>query len=195
MKSASRRHCVAAVLALACRGALRRSRRTSRASSSCTRRSPSATPRRRSPHSSASQPGVEVEVFRSGTTEVMGKLAAEFSAGQPKPDVLLIADAATMESLKKDGRLLPYRAGEDRRPRRRARYDADRTYFGSKLITTGIAVNTGREIASRLVGRSREAGVQGPDRDAEPAVFRCRGDHARHDDHALRISAGATSRS
>ena len=27
------------------------------------------------------QPGVDVEVFRSGTTEVMGKLAAEFSAG------------------------------------------------------------------------------------------------------------------
>ena len=66
-------------------------------------------------------PGVEVEVFRSGTTEVMGKLAAEFSAGQPKPDVLLIADAATMESLKKDGRLLPYPRGEGRRPRRRAR--------------------------------------------------------------------------
>ena len=88
------------------------------------------------------QPGVEVEVFRSGTTEVMGKLAAEFSAGQPKPDVLLIADAAAMESLKKDGRLLAYpdakvdglAAGS---------YDTDRTYFGSKLITTGIAVNTG----------------------------------------------------
>ena len=32
-------------------------------------------------------PGVEVEVFRSGTTEVMGKLAAEFAAGQPKPIV------------------------------------------------------------------------------------------------------------
>jgi iron(III) transport system substrate-binding protein len=88
------------------------------------------------------QPGVDVELFRSGTTEVMGKLAAEFSAGQPKPDVLLIADAAAMESLKKDGRLLAYpeakvdglAAGS---------YDADRTYFGSKLITTGIAVNTG----------------------------------------------------
>jgi hypothetical protein len=46
-------------------------------------------------------PGVEVEVFRSGTTEVMGKLAAEFAAGAPKADVLLIADAASMEALKK----------------------------------------------------------------------------------------------
>jgi len=87
-------------------------------------------------------PGIDVEVFRSGTTEVMGKLAAEFSAGQPKPDVLLLADAATMESLKRSGRLLAYpqakidglAAGS---------YDADRTYFGSKLITTGIVVNTG----------------------------------------------------
>ncbi|MGH8714138.1 MAG: ABC transporter substrate-binding protein [Casimicrobiaceae bacterium] len=86
-------------------------------------------------------PGVEVEVFRSGTTELMGKLAAEFSAGAPKPDVLLIADAASMEALKKDGRLLAYPqanvAGLEP-----GTYDADRTYFGSKLITTGIAVNT-----------------------------------------------------
>jgi iron(III) transport system substrate-binding protein len=72
----------------------------------------------------------------------MGKLAAEFSAGAPKADVLLLADAASMEALKKDGRLMPY-------PQAKVDgldpgvYDADRTYFGSKLITTGIAVNTG----------------------------------------------------
>ena len=87
------------------------------------------------------QPSVDVEVFRSGTTEVMAKLAAEFAGGQPKPDVLLIADAASMEALKADGRLQPYKeakvdglaAGS---------FDSDRTYFGSKLITTGIVVNT-----------------------------------------------------
>ena len=86
------------------------------------------------------QPNVDVEVFRSGTTEVMAKLAAEFAGGQPKPDVLLIADAASMEALKADGRLQPYKeakvdglaAGS---------FDSDRTYFGSKLITTGIVVN------------------------------------------------------
>ena len=87
-------------------------------------------------------PGVEVEVFRSGTTEVMGKLAAEFAGGQAKADVLLIADAASMEALKAEGRLLPYAeanvAGLDP-----AAFDAGKTYFGSKLITTGIAVNTG----------------------------------------------------
>jgi iron(III) transport system substrate-binding protein len=86
-------------------------------------------------------PGVDVEVFRSGTTEVMGKLAAEFAAGQPKPDVLLIADAASMEALKNDGRLQAYQEAkvDGLAP---GSYDADRTYFGSKLITTGIAVNT-----------------------------------------------------
>jgi len=86
-------------------------------------------------------PGVEVEVFRSGTTEVMGKLAAEFAGGQPKADVLLIADAASMEALKRDGRLMAY-------PEARVAglaegsFDPGKAYFGSKLITTGIAVNT-----------------------------------------------------
>ena len=47
-----------------------------------------------------------------------------------------------MESLKKDGRLLPYPEAQARRPRSRVRTIADKTYFGSKLITTGIAVNT-----------------------------------------------------
>ena len=87
-------------------------------------------------------PGVEVDVFRSGTTEVMGKLAAEFAAGAPKADVLLLADAASMEALKKDGRLLPYPRGQGRGLRSRDRTTPTRTYFGSKLITTGIAVNT-----------------------------------------------------
>jgi iron(III) transport system substrate-binding protein len=86
-------------------------------------------------------PGVDVEVFRSGTTEIMGKLTAEFAAGQPKPDVLLIADAASMETLKSDGRLQPYPEAkvDGLAP---GSYDADKTYFGSKLVTTGIAVNT-----------------------------------------------------
>jgi iron(III) transport system substrate-binding protein len=86
-------------------------------------------------------PGVDVEVFRSGTTEVMGKLAAEFAGGQPKPDVLLIADAASMEALKNDGRLQPYPEAkvDGLAP---GSFDPGKTYFGSKLITTGIAVNT-----------------------------------------------------
>ncbi len=89
----------------------------------------------------AANPGVEVEIFRSGTSDLMTKLAAEFAAGAPQPDVLLIADAVTMELLKKDGRLLPYAEAKVDGLAADS-YDAERTYFGSKLITTGIAYNT-----------------------------------------------------
>ncbi|MBN9045896.1 MAG: ABC transporter substrate-binding protein [Rhizobiales bacterium] len=87
-------------------------------------------------------PGTDVQIFRSGTSEIMTKLAAEFSAGAPQPDVLLIADAVTMEALKRDKRLMPYPEAkvDGFAP---GSYDADKTYFGSKLITTGIAWNTG----------------------------------------------------
>jgi iron(III) transport system substrate-binding protein len=84
--------------------------------------------------------GVEVEVFRSGTTEVMAKLAAEIAGGQPRPDVLLIADAVSMELLKAENRLERHetRAVEGLN---RSAYDPDLTYFGTKLITTGIIYN------------------------------------------------------
>ncbi len=86
-------------------------------------------------------PGVTVTIFRSGTTEVMNKLDAEFLAGRPQPDVLLIADAVSMERLKEEGRLVPD-PEVDVSSFPKALYDPDRTYFGTKLITTGIIYNT-----------------------------------------------------
>lgn len=86
-------------------------------------------------------PGVSVEIFRSGTTEVMNKLQAEISAGAPRADVLLIADAVSMEKLKADHRLMPIQ-GLDLSHIPAGAYDKDHTYFGSKLITTGIVYNT-----------------------------------------------------
>lgn len=86
-------------------------------------------------------PGVQVEVFRSGTTEVMGKLAAEFAGGAPRADLLLIADAVSMEALKRDGRLQAYPEARVE-GFREGTVDRDRQYFGSKLITTGIVYNT-----------------------------------------------------
>ena len=50
-------------------------------------------------------PGVDVSFTRDGTTQLMNRLQAEFVAGNPQPDVLLIADAMTMESLKAENRL------------------------------------------------------------------------------------------
>ena len=85
---------------------------------------------------------VEVEWIRDGTTKVMAKLRAEFAADSPKPDVLLIADVVNMESLKSEGRLMAH-ADAPVGAYDAALYDADRTYFSTKLITTGIVYNTG----------------------------------------------------
>lgn len=86
-------------------------------------------------------PDITVEVFRSGTTELMAKLSAEFAAGSTPADVVLIADAAAATQLKADDRLLAYpEAKTEGIPA--ALIDPDKTFFGTKLITTGIVYNT-----------------------------------------------------
>ncbi|MCC6887555.1 MAG: ABC transporter substrate-binding protein [Hyphomicrobiales bacterium] len=90
-------------------------------------------------------PKVQVSLYRSGTTEVMNRLQAEFAAGRPQADVVLLADAVATTQLKQDGRLMSYAdAPAARIPA--ALVDPDKTFFGTKLITTGIVYNT------RLVG-------------------------------------------
>jgi len=85
-------------------------------------------------------PGIKVEFVRNGTTQIMNKLEAEFAAGAPVPDVLLIADAMTMETLKAAGRLAAH--GDAKVGGLPAgTYDKDKTYFGTKLITTGIVAH------------------------------------------------------
>jgi len=56
----------------------------------------------------AANPGVKVEWVRDGTPKIIAKLRAEIAAGSPQPDVLLISDVVTMESLKKDNLLQAY---------------------------------------------------------------------------------------
>lgn len=89
----------------------------------------------------AKNPGVKVEWVRDGTPKILAKLRAEIEAGQPQADVLLIADVVTMEGLKKEGRLLAYPEA-DISGIEAALYDKDKTYFSTKLITTGIIYNT-----------------------------------------------------
>ncbi len=89
----------------------------------------------------ARHPRVEAAFVRDGTPRVIAKLQAEIQAGQPQPDVLLIADAVTMEALKRDNRLLPH-AGADLAAYSAGLHDPARSWFGTKLITTGIAYNT-----------------------------------------------------
>ncbi|MFC0201153.1 ABC transporter substrate-binding protein [Paracoccus rhizosphaerae] len=85
-------------------------------------------------------PEIEVELFRSGTTEVMAKLQAEFAAGGSPADVLLIADAVAMTQLKQDDRLMAYpQAPTDGISP--ALLDDDQMFFPTKLITTGIVYN------------------------------------------------------
>jgi iron(III) transport system substrate-binding protein len=89
----------------------------------------------------ADHPEIKVELFRSGTTEVMAKLQAEYTAGNSPADVILIADTVAMTQLKNDDRLLAFTEApvEGIDP---AFIDADKTFFGTKVITTGIVYNT-----------------------------------------------------
>ncbi len=89
----------------------------------------------------AAYPGVAVTWIRDGTTQVMARLEAEFAAGDPQPDVLLIADTVVMEGLEAQGRLLAY-PGADVSAYDPALMDPERHYFSTKLITTGIVYNT-----------------------------------------------------
>ncbi len=88
----------------------------------------------------AKHPRVEIVFVRDGTPRIMARLRAEFEAGAAQADVLLIADAVTMEGLKKEGRLLAHEKAEI------AAYpagihDPARMWFATKLITTGIVYN------------------------------------------------------
>ncbi|WP_120496677.1 ABC transporter substrate-binding protein [Kiloniella sp. EL199] len=90
----------------------------------------------------AANPGTEVEWVRDGTTKLMARLRAEIEAGNPQPDLLLIADTVTLEGMAQEGYLTTYKSPEA------ANYDSalysyDGFYHSTKLITTGIVYNTG----------------------------------------------------
>jgi len=86
-------------------------------------------------------PDIEVKWIRDGTTKLTARLQAELAAGGAAPDVLLIADSVTMESLKKQDLLAAYVSPEAKRYDAQL-YDAAGYYYGTKLITTGIAYHT-----------------------------------------------------
>jgi iron(III) transport system substrate-binding protein len=86
-------------------------------------------------------PRVDASFVRDGTPRVMAKLRAEIEAGQPQADILLIADSVTMEALKKERRLLAH-TGADLSAYPAGIHDPDKTWFATKLITTGIVYNT-----------------------------------------------------
>ncbi|KLK91241.1 ABC transporter substrate-binding protein [Microvirga vignae] len=89
----------------------------------------------------AKYPGVNVTFVRDGTPKILAKLRAEFEAGHPRVDVLLIADSVTMEGLKKEDRLLAHEKA-DVSAYAAGTHDPQKFWFATKLITTGIAYNT-----------------------------------------------------
>lgn len=86
-------------------------------------------------------PEVNVSVFRSGTEEVVSKIQAEKQAGGIQADVLLVADSVTFENFKEEELLLPYQSPEAEAIDE-AFVDPDGTYTGTKVMATGIVVNT-----------------------------------------------------
>ncbi|MGM7724043.1 ABC transporter substrate-binding protein [Metabacillus sp. Hm71] len=86
-------------------------------------------------------PDVNVEIFRSGTEEVVSKIQAENQAGDVQADVLLVADAVTFESLKSQDLLLSYQSKEASEIPE-SFIDKDGMYTGTKVMATILAVNT-----------------------------------------------------
>ena len=89
----------------------------------------------------AQYPNIDVQWVRDGTTKLMTKLRAELDSGVVKPDVLLIADTVTMESLITDKHLLAY-PSLNRSHFDASLYHGDGYYHGTKLITSGIVRHT-----------------------------------------------------
>ena len=108
----------------------------------------------------AANPGTEVEWVRDGTTKLMARLRAEIEAGNPQPDVLLIADTVTLEGMAQEGLLTSYQSPEAANYDA-ALYSAEGYYHSTKLITTGIVYNTGIESAPTSWGDLTDAAING----------------------------------
>lgn len=108
----------------------------------------------------AANPGTDVEWVRDGTTKLMARLRAEIEAGNPQPDILLIADTVTLEGMAQDGLLTAYQSPEAAAydP---ALYSPDGFYHSTKLITTGIVYNTGAKKAPASWADLKDASLKG----------------------------------
>lgn len=86
-------------------------------------------------------PDAKVELFRSGSTEVMTKIWAEKEAGAIKADVLWIADASVYYKMIEQGLLMKYKSPEAENVPA-AMKDPDGYWTGARLINMIIAYNT-----------------------------------------------------
>ena len=108
----------------------------------------------------AANPDTDVEWVRDGTTKLMARLRAEIEAGNPQPDVLLIADTVTLEGMAQQGLLSAYKSPEAENYDA-ALYSSEGFYYSTKLITTGLVYNTGVETAPTSWGDLTDAAIKG----------------------------------
>ncbi|MBF6595611.1 MAG: ABC transporter substrate-binding protein [Thermaceae bacterium] len=85
-------------------------------------------------------PGVKVQVFRSGTGEIIAKLRAELEAGNPQPDLLWIADETFFRELSSKNLLRSVPVTNPGFPVKLA-YQGGR-YYEVRLLYNAIAINT-----------------------------------------------------
>jgi iron(III) transport system substrate-binding protein len=85
-------------------------------------------------------PNAEVEWFYGGSEKVITKLVAEFEQGNTMADLIMIADPAYYNTLKRDGRLLQY-ASPNKKFVLPEWADKDNYYSGVRINVMGIAYN------------------------------------------------------
>ena len=86
-------------------------------------------------------PGVGLNIYRSGTQVVIGKLQAEMQAGTIQADLVWMADIDFFAQLAKKSLLQPYTPVEAERVPARFRYDGGR-YHEVRLIFNTVGYNT-----------------------------------------------------
>jgi iron(III) transport system substrate-binding protein len=87
------------------------------------------------------QPGVSLNIYRSGTQVVIGKLQAELQAGAVQADLVWMADLDFFAQLARKQLLQPYAPPEAERVPAKFRYEGDR-YHEVRLIFNTVGFNT-----------------------------------------------------
>jgi len=87
------------------------------------------------------QPGVELDIFRSGTGKIMAKIYEEIETGRIQADVIWVADFTIGEELKNASQLLKYESPEAAQIIPLLK-DKDGYYCAARLLNMIIAYNT-----------------------------------------------------
>ncbi len=86
-------------------------------------------------------PGITLNIYRSGTQVVISKLQAEFQAGGTLADIVWMADIDYFEDLAKKDMLLPYLPAEAEKAPAKFKYEGGR-YHEVRLIFNTVGFNT-----------------------------------------------------